>query len=138
MRLNNAINKFIIAILFLIPQICFANNKDKKLDINSDQLIINYEELATVFQGNVIVSFEEYKLKTDQLIVRYNKNGEIENILIPSKLFVFKDCNDEFAIASRGSYEKASGELVLDGGVMIKKEGHIIKSEKIIYHVKLQ
>lgn len=137
MRLNNAINKFIVAILFLIPQICFADNKGKKLDINSDQLIINYEELSTIFQGNVIVSFGEYKLKTDQLVVRYTKDRKIENILIPNKLFVFKNCNDEFAIANRGSYDKTSGELVLDGGVMIKKEGHIMKSEKIIYHVKL-
>ncbi|MGC0372392.1 MAG: hypothetical protein DGJ47_001105 [Rickettsiaceae bacterium] len=133
-----ALHHLIIVLLIGMTATSYAILGGNKIDINSDELVIDKEQMRSSFKGNVVVYFDEYKLTTSELIVHYSKQQNIKSIIIPTPLKLIKKCGSEIVIADKAIYEPASNELSLIGNVLVNKDEHILKTQKVIYYTKLK
>ncbi|MCP5369336.1 MAG: hypothetical protein H6909_01410 [Rickettsiaceae bacterium] len=109
----------------------------QKLHITSDSLFIDQETSSSRFKDNVTVYFEDYILKTEELIIFYDvKAKTIEKIQIPYILKIVKQSTQEIMMADQAIYDKKSQQLTLIGNVVVQKGNHILKTDKIIYDIE--
>lgn len=135
--------KFIASLgCLLIINFAIADEKKNlsKLYINSDNLVINQAKQEACFTGEVILWFEDVMVKTTKLQVYYkkiNKKSVIDHIIMPVKLTAKKTTTQELLIADSAQYFVDKKELVLIGNILIQTNDRIIKTNKLIYHLKL-
>lgn len=122
--------------LFAIKNI----KQSQELKINSDQLLLDRNNFRATLKDNVVLYFDTYTLYTDELVINYDpENKELKTIIVTRQLKIINNnCQDEIAIADMAEYDNKSHKLLLKGNVVAKKDDYILKTEQIIYNVKLK
>lgn len=133
---------FIIFIaIFYIPFVRADQNQKDKIQVNSDKLTLNQDDLSATFSGSVVILFEDGALKTNIIKVYYKKeedNHKIDKIIFPEKFTITKDSGKEIIIADSGEYLNNKNKLILNGNVILYKDGNIIITEQAVYFTKLK
>ncbi|WP_341763842.1 LptA/OstA family protein [Candidatus Tisiphia endosymbiont of Beris chalybata] len=139
-------NKFLQGIAYILcltiinPVMADKTNNLQKLHINSDNLVIDQDKQQACFTGTVILWFEDMMVKTTKLKVFYkkvNNKTAIDYIVMPQKLTAKRTNTHEILIADSAKYSLDKQELVLSGNIMIQHDEIIIKTEKLVYYMKL-
>ncbi len=125
----------------IIPSLFAKDAKDDNyITINSESLKIDRELDIAVFEGEVILWFEDTIVKTDKINIKY-KNGEkksIDNIIIPYKLSAYRTLTDEIIIAESAEYKHDEAKLVFYGNVMLETQTKILKTPMLVYYTALR
>jgi lipopolysaccharide export system protein LptA len=114
-------------------------NNLQKLYINSDNLVIDQGKMQAQFTGEVILWFDDLMVKTTDLEIFYKIIGNkktIYRIIMPSKLTAKKNDTKELLMANSAEYFVKKKELILVGDVVIQKDEHIIKTDKLVYYTQ--
>ncbi len=132
----------IILTFFTLLTLSLESQAASELTIDSDTLDVNQVSSHAIFQGNVVVNFNDMQLRTDLIEVFYirdakGRNSKIDKILIPGKLKAIKLCMDEVVIANKALYEVEHSKLTLTGDVILSKDGNIIKTSQAVYYTDL-
>lgn len=133
-------NKLIIYLYFISFGIGYVHASDK-VQITSEELIINKSDSTAIFDENVLLIFEDMKLSTSKLIIHYSdakNNKEIKKIVIPNKLKAIRDKEKEIIMADYGEFDNLTKKLVLTGNVKMQKDGNILFTKKLIYIAKFE
>lgn len=113
----------------------------ERVQITSEELIINKSDYTAIFEENVLLIFEDMKLSTSKLIIHYsdiNNKKEIKKIIIPNKLKAIKNEGNEVIIADSGEFDNQTKRLVLTGNVKMQKDGNVLFTKKLIYMAKFE
>ncbi|ADE30035.1 LptA/OstA family protein [Rickettsia prowazekii] len=142
MSLQSSIYRIIKFIIFLTINISiYANAKDiANLQITSNTLIIDRIKQKAEYSGNVIVYFDNAILRTQKLYIFYKTIGEkqvIDHIVVPSKLTVERKINNELLLADSAKYFFVDKQLILLGNVILQRNDHVLKTNKLIYYVEI-
>ncbi|XVN42758.1 MAG: LptA/OstA family protein [Candidatus Rickettsia vulgarisii] len=114
-------------------------NNLHKLYINSDNLVINQAKKQAEFTGEVILWFDDLMIKTTNLEIYYkivDDKKTIDRIIMSSKLTGKKNNSAELLMANSAEYFVKKKELILLGDVVIQKDEHIIKTDKLVYYMQ--
>lgn len=126
------------AVIFFICNIVIAADN---INIKSKRLSINKEDSSATFSGNVILSFQEFKLYSSSIIIYYDndsKSQKIKKIIIPSKLKVIKNCENDIVIADHGRYNSKDKQLILEGNVNMVKNDNVLVTDKLVYLAEIE
>jgi len=127
--------------LCVITIYAFSVCADDKLNIKSNNLTIKKADLSAVFEGSVVLTFDDLKLYSSKLKIFYTDatdKREIKEIIIPVKLKVTKNCGQEVLFADSGHFDNSTKKLTLTGNVRMLKEGNVLVTDKLIYSVRFE
>lgn len=133
---------FIFFITIFNTLICLAS--DRKIHINSDELSLIKDDNSAIYQGNVVVTFDNITIFTEKIIIQYSKRStshkksDIEQIIFPKEIKYINFCSDEVALANSGAFNKLTRKMVLSGNVKIKKGDYILYTDKMVVVAKLK
>ncbi len=129
-------NKFKLIIFYLLLLI-FLNvnsyseeNKASFIDIESDKLINNQDPLLSVFIGNVYANDQINHLWGDHMSIKYTKEKKIELITIEKNVRVIRP--HEEVTGNLAFYYLKDEIIKVIGNVTVKKDGNLLKGEKLI------
>ncbi|AAU03964.1 LptA/OstA family protein [Rickettsia typhi] len=140
MSLQSSIYRIIKLIIFLTVNISIASAKDTNLQITANTLIIDRIKQKAEYSGNVIIYFDNAILKTQKLYIFYKTIAEkkiIEHIVVPTKLTVERKINNELLLADSAKYFFVDKQLILLGNVILQRNDHVLKTNKLIYYVEI-
>nr|WP_016916809.1 palindromic element RPE1 domain-containing protein [Rickettsia honei] len=130
-----------LVLLLIISTIIYANDKNiSNLHITSDSLIIDRTKQKVAYLGNVIVYFDNAILRTKELYIFYKTIDEkqtIDHIVVPTKLTVERKINNELLLADSAKYFCDNKQLILLGNVILQRDDHVLKTNKLIYYVDI-
>lgn len=130
-----------LVVFFTISISIYASDKDvSSLHITSDTLIINRVKQKAEYFGNVIVYFDDAVLRTEKLYVFYktvDNKQTIDYIVVPTKLTVEREINNELLLADSAKYFSDNKKLILLGNVILERDNNILKTNKLIYYVDI-
>ena len=127
--------------LCMITVYAFLVCADDKLNIKSNNLIIKKADLSATFEGSVVLTFDDLKLYSSKLKIFYTDTTDkrdIKEIIIPVKLKVTKNCNQEVLFADSGHFDNSTKKLTLTGNVRMLKEGNVLVTDKLIYSARFE
>ena len=120
---------FLIAVLAIVANASWAqstglslsgatHDRSLPVDIQAESLSVNQDTQNAVFSGNAIVTQGALTLSADEIIVSYSADGsEIEKV---DAIGNVKFSNStETAEAQNANYEVASGDLTMNGSVVL-------------------
>lgn len=106
----------------------FQLSGDAPIEIVSDRLEVREQENTAVFSGNVSLVQDKFLLKTVRMVVHYVSGGEgsstateVERIEAEGKVYI--KSNEQVATGDRGTFEMATGIMVLTGNEVVLTEG---------------
>ena len=131
-------NRVFIVCLFIIYVMCIniTHSYASKLNITSDNLRIQNDNLTASFSGNVKLVFSDFELFTTKLIVVYSDTSnkkDIKKIIIPTQLKAVRLCNGEIIIADSGEFDNLMKKLTLEKNVRMLKDGNTLVTDKVVY-----
>ena len=136
------IKRFVKSFTLCAIALCFFSVcADDKLNIKSDNLTIKKLDLSAVFEGSVVLTFDDLKLYSSKLKMIYtdaSDKREIKEIIIPMKLKVTKNCAQEVLFADSGYFDNSTKKLTLTGNVRMLKEGNVLVTDKLIYSARFK
>lgn len=103
---------------------------DTPIEIVSDRLEVRELEKTAVFTGNVSLVQDTFLLRTVRMVVHYTGSGEgarpggatqVERIEAEGKVYINSD--GQVATGDRGTFEMATGVMVLTGNEVVLTEG---------------
>lgn len=139
-KLLQGISYIILCFMVMEPVMAAKANDLRKLHINSDHLVIDQAKQQACFTGEVVLWFEGMVVKTTSLQIFYkkvNNKTAIDYILMPNKLIAERAHTHEILIADSAKYLVDTEELILSGNIIIQHNEIIIKTNKLVYYMKL-
>ena len=105
------------------------------IEVTADQLAVNQADGTAEFSGAVLVSQGEMRLQAAAVRVEYGVDGTGIARLIASGGVVLAAGTDA-AEATTADYTVASGEVVLEGSVLLTQGQAAISGDKLIINLK--
>ncbi|MEX0957253.1 MAG: LptA/OstA family protein [Rhizobiaceae bacterium] len=108
----------------------FLLSGDSPIEIVSDRLEVRELEQTAVFTGNVSLVQDAFLLRTVRMVVYYTGSGdgslssgatEVERIEAEGKVYIKSD--EQVATGDHGTFEMATGIMVLTGKEVVLTEG---------------
>ena len=108
----------------------FLLSGDAPIEIVSDRLEVRELEKTAVFTGNVSLVQDAFLLRTVRMVVYYTSAGEgslssdatqVERIDAEGKVYI--KSNEQVATGDKGTFEMATGIMVLTGKEVVLTEG---------------
>ena len=134
-------NSIKLILLFVITLQTQANPINDKINIKSNHLTIQKNDLSATFKGSVILTFDDLKLYSSILKIYYTNTSEkkdIKEIVIPVKLKAVRNCGQEILFADSGHFDNSTKKLTLTGNVKMLKEGNVLVTDKLVYSAKFE
>ncbi|MDC0864605.1 LptA/OstA family protein [Rickettsiaceae bacterium] len=136
-------NRIFIFRIFIICLVCIYSTYSYagRLNISSDSLRMQNDNMSATFLGNVKLVFNNFELITDRLIVFYSNSSdkkEIEKIVIPVSLKAINMCYEEIVTADSGEFDNSTKKLTLEKNVRILRDGNTLVTDKVVYSSYLQ
>lgn len=134
-------NSIKLILLFVITLQTQANPINDKINIKSNHLTIQKNDLSATFKGSVILTFDDLKLYSSVLKIYYTNTSEkkdIKEIVIPVKLKAVRNCGQEILFADSGHFDNSTKKLTLTGNVKMLKEGNVLVTDKLVYSAKFE
>lgn len=108
----------------------FLLSGDAPIEIVSDRLEVRDQEQTAIFTGNVSLVQDTFLLRTVRMVVHYAGTGEgstsgngtqVERIEAEGKVYI--KSNEQVATGDHGTFEMATGVMVLTGKEVVLTEG---------------
>jgi lipopolysaccharide export system protein LptA len=107
----------------------FTLSGDSPIEIVSDKLEVRELDKIAVFSGNVSLTQDNFLLRTVRMVVHYVNSGDgatsgstqVERIEAEGKVYIKSD--EQVATGDRGTFEMATGIMVLTGSEVVLTEG---------------
>ncbi|RYE06406.1 MAG: hypothetical protein EOP33_04310 [Rickettsiaceae bacterium] len=131
---------YLLVILFICNNVDAHQSAKMDVLINSDNLTFDSNDNIALFEGNVVVHFDNLILKTSLIKIFYkevNNKKQIETILIPKYLTIIRKDDQTIITANEATYLPNISNLVLRSKVIIQYEDNIVKTEKLTIVSKL-
>lgn len=139
LRIKIILQQFIKFSLIFLSLISTIYGKDILID--SDSLTFDKTKNTAIFEGQVVLYFEDIVLKTSNLQIFYkniNSEREIDKIIIPTRLIAKKEKDQSIIIADSGEYLAYKSRLILEGNIKLLRQEDILKTNKLVYYTKLK
>jgi lipopolysaccharide export system protein LptA len=120
-----------------------AAQEDDPVEIVSDSLVVEQEKQLATFTGNVDAVQGEMRLRADKLLVYYQEDNEqagadqpaggdqaIQRIEAMGNVFVTRP--GETAKGDNGTYQPATGDVTLDGNVVLTRGQNVIRGARLL------
>jgi lipopolysaccharide export system protein LptA len=136
------IRLYILGLIFFINIDCFAKNikNSNPIVINSDNLEVDREKEIAIFIGNVDIKQGELNIKSDKMIVYYNKddkskdNSKIDHI---ENIGRVKLQNSGItASAEKTNYSFKNNKIYMYNNVKLIKDKNVIHGNNLVYDLK--
>lgn len=108
----------------------FVLSGNSPIEIVSDRLEVREIDNTAVFTGNVSLQQDNFLLRTVRMVVHYVNSGggsgtagstQVERIEAEGKVYIKSD--EQVATGDHGTFEMASGMMVLTGSEVVLTEG---------------
>lgn len=109
-----------------------AKKSNEVTVITSDRLLYDYKNAFAVFEDNVVVIDPGLKLTSDNLLVRFDENGEVEFIEAKGQVYIQQEgltARSEVAI-----YDIKKATIILQVNPVVQREGAMLTGDKVIYY----
>ena len=121
---------YLLMSIFFLSITAFGE-EDKKpyIYIEADKLINKQEILVSEFIGNVYANDGENYFWGDKMIINYDENKKIDQIIIEENVKIkriFEEATGNFA-----SYKPKDGIIELTGDVVVFKDDSVLYGEKL-------
>src|SRR3712207_4192689 len=116
---------------------------NEPVEIISDSLLVEQEKQLATFTGNVDAVQGEMRLRADKLLVYYQEDDEqqdaeaqaggdqaIRRIEALGNVFVTRP--GETAKGDRGTYQPGTGEVTLEGNVVLTRGQNVIRGARLV------
>jgi lipopolysaccharide export system protein LptA len=120
-----------------------AAQEEDPVEIVSDSLVVEQEKQLATFTGNVDAVQGEMRLRADKLLVYYQEDNEqagadqpaggdqaIQRIEAMGNVFVTRP--GETAKGDNGTYQPATGEVTLEGNVVLTRGQNVIRGARLL------
>jgi lipopolysaccharide export system protein LptA len=133
--------RYILAllVLFLFANLASAQQFNKKVEIDSDELQYFTEANKAVFKGNVIASQGDMKLYSNECVVLFEKKGEkseqnsVKSIELTGKVKIITP--KEHIESDKGFYDTGKGTITLIGNVKLFQDKNTLYGDKLVHNV---
>jgi lipopolysaccharide export system protein LptA len=99
--------------------------------ISSDRLEYDAPKQRAIFEGSVVVSDPNLKLKANRLTVVFNEDNSVSMIVAEGKVVLSQA--DKRAWAEHATYDLKTGEIILDGEPRIMRGRDMLMGQKITF-----
>lgn len=131
----------ILALLFLFIFATSANAQqfNKKVEIDSDELKYFTEANKAIFKGNVVATQGEMKLYSNECVVLFEKKSEkaeqnsVKSIELSGKVKIIT--LKEHIESDKGFYDTAKGTITLIGNVKLFQDKNTLYGDKLVHNV---
>lgn len=117
-----------------------AGDQDEPVEIISDSLQVDQERQLATFTGNVDAVQGDLRLRADKLLVYYEEGGGsagqqggdqgIRRLEAVGNVFLTRP--GETAKGDRGTYQPATGEVTMDGNVVLTRGQNVIRGARLV------
>lgn len=105
------------------------------VEVTAENLEVNQTDGTATFVGNVLVKQGEMRLSAGTIRVIYDASGKEIDRLVASGQVLIVNATDA-AEAAEAVYTIASGEVVMQGNVLMTQGQTAIKGEKLVINLK--
>ena len=105
----------------------FSSNQNAPIEMTADKLTVNQSDGSARFEGNVMISQENIKIRAQLVVVTYLESGGIDQLSASGGVTVVTQ--KESAEAKTADYDLASQNLVLHGDVLLTYGQNTISSD---------
>lgn len=110
----------------------FTNSR-APIDILSDTVEADQKNNTVTFKGNVIAKQEDTTLYTNTLIITYDQNNRLKEIIAVGNVKVIQ--LDRRATGQRATFDPDKNRVILDGEAVIREGANVIRGERIIFFI---
>ena len=111
-----------------------AHDRSQPVDIQSDNLTVNQDTQTALFSGNAKVVQGGLTLSADQISVSYSEDGDDIETVDASGMVNFSN-SAETATADQATYVVQTGELTMQGGVVLIQGPSQISGNKLSMNI---
>jgi len=105
------------------------------VEVTAENLEVNQTDGTATFVGDVLVKQGEMRLSAGKIRVIYDATGkEIDKLIASGKVLIVNAT--DAAEAAEAVYTIASGEVVMQGNVLMTQGQTAIKGEKLVINLK--
>ena len=124
-------NLILITILFLFTKIIYSENQES-IEIIAETMEWNKENGQAIATGNAKATKGNTIINADKITAILNNNTDSQKII---KLLAFGNVqfskDNQLATGNTAIYYLDQNKIILNGNVSLKREGNIIKGEKL-------
>lgn len=99
--------------------------------VTAERLTFDYNKGYALFEENVLVVDPDMQLECDRLTITFNKAGKVEVIKAEGRVTIMQE--DKTAHAAVGTYEVATGKIVLSGKPRVMRGRDTLEGETITF-----
>lgn len=140
----NRVSFFLVILLFLLANISFSEDPGRGNDIffsDKGPIEITSQKLQTynnsnkaIFEGNVIAKQGQTTLYAQWMQVKYNDEGQVEEIHAKGDVKVVK--LDRVITSDEVLYFSKEGKIVFTGSPVAKDKKSTVTGSKMVYYIK--
>lgn len=104
----------------------------KQVTITSDKMEALSNENLVIFRGNV-VAVEDFTLCSEELLIRYDENKEIDEIEAGGNVRIFQQ--DKTSTSDKAVYNRKDRKIILTGKPQVKQCTDTIKGDRITVYL---
>ena len=120
--------------IIVINLLLIINSYSNELKITSENLEVDRENKITVFLGNVYAYNNDIKIWSEKLIVKFDKDNEIEQLNAENSVKIIKE--EITATGDIGLYYPKSEILNLLGNVEVIENNNYVKCDELYLDIK--
>ena len=115
-----------------VAPVAKAKKSDEVTVITSDRLLYDYKNAFAVFDDNVVVIDPDLKLTSDNLLVRFDENGEVEFLEAKGQVYIQQE--GLTARSELATYDVKKATIILQVNPMVQREGAMLTGDTVIYY----
>ncbi|MBK3331456.1 lipopolysaccharide transport periplasmic protein LptA [Persephonella atlantica] len=110
----------------------YAQTK-KPVVIEADTLRYDKKAQIAIYEGNVTVKSDDFRLFSEKLKIFLDENGDIKKIIAEGNVRFYK--GNRKGKSDRAEYYRNKDLIVLLGNAELQQDNNIIEGDEIIYHM---
>ena len=110
-------------------------DRDAPVDIQSDEMSVNFQQREIVFLGNVLVTQADFSLTADKVTALFGEQAEdIREIVAVGNVEVHK--GEKAAWGDRAVYDRAKATIRLSGSPRLQQGRDFIQGKEILFYLE--
>ncbi|NNE62480.1 MAG: lipopolysaccharide transport periplasmic protein LptA [Gammaproteobacteria bacterium] len=130
-----AVLSLFLGLAMSLNVIALDSDKDQPIEVEADTLEIRDDENISVYSGNVSLVQGSMQIRSDDLVIHFNDNNEIQLMEMTGKPATFRQLNNNGkemrGEADRLDYREPESSLVFSGNARFDNNGDTIEGSSI-------
>ncbi len=122
-----------ILILLLISFFFSYAQTDKPVVIEADTLRYDKKAQIAIYEGNVEVKSDDFRLFSEKLEIFLDNNGDIKKIIALGNVRFYK--GNRRGKSKKAEYYKEKNLIILKGNAELQQDNNVIEGDEIVYHI---